>query len=69
MNSSISILGIPLDDNSSFLKGSEKHRKSSEETVEVENRSVQTIVTSPPYYQKRSYQVDFQQLQRLVDWE
>ena len=28
--------------------------------VEVESGSVQTIVTSPPYYQKRSYQVDGQ---------
>ena len=36
------------------------YNKSSEEMVEVENDSVQTIVTSPPYYQKRSYQVDGQ---------
>ena len=36
------------------------YNKSSEDMVEVENDSVQTIVTSPPYYQKRSYQVDGQ---------
>jgi len=36
------------------------YNKSSEEMVEVESGSVQTIVTSPPYYQKRSYQVDGQ---------
>jgi len=36
------------------------YNKSSEDMVEVESGSVQTIVTSPPYYQKRSYQVDGQ---------
>ena len=36
------------------------YNKSSEDMSEVENGSVQTIVTSAPYYQKRSYQIDGQ---------
>jgi len=36
------------------------YNKSSEDMSDVENDSVQTIVTSPPYYQKRSYLVDSQ---------
>ena len=46
------------------------YNKSSEEMVEVESGSVQTIVTSPPYYQKRSYQVDGQiGLEKSIDLE
>ena len=41
---------------------------SSEDMSEVESGSVQTIVTSPPYYQKRSYQVDGQiGLEKSID--
>jgi len=36
------------------------YNKSSEDMSDVENDSVQTIVTSLPYYQKRSYLVDSQ---------
>jgi len=36
------------------------YNKSSEDMSEVKNDSVQTIVTSPPYYKKRSYQVEGQ---------
>ena len=44
------------------------YNKSSEDMVEVENDSIQTIVTSPPYYQKRSYQVDGQiGLEKSID--
>jgi len=44
------------------------YNKSSEDMVEVDNDSVQTIVTSPPYYQKRSYQVDSQiGLEKSID--
>ena len=44
------------------------YNKSSEDMVEVEAGSVQTIVTSPPYYQKRSYQVDGQiGLEKSID--
>ena len=41
---------------------------SSEDMSEVESGSVQTIVTSPPYYQKRSYQVGGQiGLEKSID--
>ena len=44
------------------------YNKSSEEMVEVESGSVQTIVTSPPYYQKRSYQTEGQiGLEKSID--
>ena len=36
------------------------YNKTSEDMSEVENASVQTIVTSPPYYNKRTYGVDGQ---------
>ena len=44
------------------------YNKSSEDMLEVDSGSVQTIVTSPPYYQKRSYQVDGQiGLEKSID--
>ena len=46
---------IPLNINNLTL-----HNKSSEDMSEVESGTVQTIITSPPYYQKRSYQVQGQ---------
>lgn len=33
----------------------ELHFKSSEEMIELADESVQTIVTSPPYYQEKNY--------------
>ena len=40
------------------------YNKTSEDMSEVGNASVQTIVTSPPYYNKRTYGVDGQ-----IGWE
>ena len=46
---------IPLNINNFTL-----HNKSSEDMSEGETGTVQTSITSPPYYQKRSYQVQGQ---------